>query len=127
MKFKMYQAAELAPILTKLKEAKLPFKISYGIAMLALEIEKSLNYYNTQLRDMLNYYGEHDENGGLISTEDGGGIFLRPELKDEAYQKLEELGSLDIELPDYKFNLDAFGDIEISPQEMLILMPFIEA
>lgn len=127
MKHKMYQVAELAPILSKLKEAKLPFKISYKVALLVLEAEKSLNYYNAQLRNMLDCYGEHDENGGLVSTKDGGGILLRPEFKEEAYQKLEELGDLDVDLPDYKFDLDAFGDIEISPQEMLVLMPFIEA
>jgi hypothetical protein len=45
----------------------------------------------------------------------------------EAYTKLAELRELDVELPDTKFSVEDFGNVEISPEEMIIIMPFIEA
>jgi hypothetical protein len=92
-----------------------------------LEVEKHVNFYQTSFRNLLTEYGKKDENGNLMPTEDGQGVLLTEETTQEAYQKLGELRELDVELPDTKFDLDAFGDIEISPQEMILLMPFIEA
>jgi hypothetical protein len=31
-----------------------------------------------------------------------------------------------VELPDTKFSPEDFGDVELSPAEMVIMMPFIE-
>ena len=127
MILKMYQLTELIPIFDKIKSNKLPFKTSYRITLLMLEVEKHINFYQESFRYLLAEYGKKDENGNIIPTEDGQGVLLAEETIQEAHQKLGELRELDVELPDYKFDLDAFGDIEISPQEMLVLMPVIEA
>ena len=126
MTLKMYQLTELTPIFDKIKSNKLPFKTAYRITLLMQETEKHLNFYQESFRNLLNEYGKKDENGNVMPTEDGQGVLLAEETMQEAYQKLGELRELDVELPDYKFDLDAFGDIEISPQEMILLVPFIE-
>ena len=72
-------------------------------------------------------YSKKDENGNPLSTEDGQGVLLVEETMNEAYQKLAELRELDVELPDAKLSVEDFGDVEISPEEMMIIMPFIEA
>lgn len=127
MKLKMYQLTELPLVFDKVKANKLPFKTSYRITLLMLEVEKHINFYQESFRNLLNEYGKKDENGNIMPTTDGQGVLLAEETMQEAYQKLDELRELDVELPDYKFDLDAFGDIEISPQEMILLVPFIEA
>ena len=71
-------------------------------------------------------YGKKDENGNIIPTDDGQGVLLAEATMNEAYAKLAELRELDVELPDTKFSLDDFDNIEISPEEMMIIMPFIE-
>lgn len=127
MTLKMYQLTELTPIFDKMKSSKLPFKTAYRVTLLMQETEKHLNFYQESFRNLLTEYGKKDENGNVVPTEDGQGVLLVEETMQEAYQKLAELRELDVELPNTKFDLDAFGDIEISPQEMLVLMPFIEA
>jgi hypothetical protein len=72
-------------------------------------------------------YSKQDEDGMPIPTEDGQGVLLKEETMQEAYTKLNELRELDVELPDTKFSPDDFDNIEISPEEMIIIMPFIEA
>ena len=127
MTLKMYQLTELTPIFDKMKSSKLPFKTAYRVTLFMQETEKHLNFYQESFRNLLNEYGKKDENGNVMPTEDGQGVLLVEETTQEAYQKLGELRELDVELSDYKFDLNAFGDIEISPQEMILLVPFIEA
>ena len=123
---KLYQVIDFPTVFAKIKNQKLPFKTSYQLTMLAREIEKHHAYYQEQFQSLLLEYSVKDENGNPKFTEDGQGILLVEETTDEAYSKLEELRGLDIELPEFKFSIDSFGDIELSPEEMAVLIPFIQ-
>ena len=127
MTIKMYQLVDFPVFFKKLKSQKLPFKTSYRLTLLATEVQKHIDFYQESFRNLLQEYGKKDENGNLMPTEDGQGVLLIEETMNEAYQKLAELRELDVELPDTKFSVDDFGDIEMSPEEMIIVMPFIEA
>ena len=127
MTIKMYQLVDFPVFFQKVKSQKLPFKTSYRLTLLATEVQKHIDFYQESFRNLLNEYGKKDENGNLMPTEDGQGVLLIEETMNEAYQKLAELRELDVELPDTKFSVDDFGDIEMSPEEMIIVMPFIEA
>jgi hypothetical protein len=72
-------------------------------------------------------YSKKDENGDPLPTADGQGVLLVEETMSEAYAKLAELHDLDVELPDAKFSVDEFDKVELTPEEMLVIMPFIEA
>ena len=127
MKLKMYEIIDLPTILGKLKGQKLPFKTAYKIVLFTQEVQKHVDFYQETFRNLLNEYGKKDEQGNLMPTGDGQGILLVEETMSEAYQKLGELRDLEVELPDTKFSVDNFDGIEISPEEMMIIMPFIEA
>ena len=126
MTIKMYQILDFPTFFAKVKSNKLPFKTSYRLTMLAQEAEKHINYYQEQFRDLINEYGAKDDNGNLIPTEDGQGIRLIEETINEAYTKIAELRNLDVELPDYTFCADDFDNVELSPEEMIAIMPFIK-
>lgn len=126
MTLKMYQIVDLPPFLGKVKSQKLPFKTSYRLAMFMQEVQKHIDFYQENFRNLLIEYSQKDENGNPKPTEDGQGVLLVEETMNEAYAKLAELRELDVELPDTKFSVDDFGDIELSPEEMFVIMPFIE-
>ena len=126
MILKLYQLIEFPTFFEKIKNQNLSFKVSYKLTMLAQEVEKHLNFYQEKMRKLLLQYGEKDENGDLIPTEDGQGIKLIQETMQEAYEKVAELRNLDIELPEYKFNLEAFENTELTLMEMNVILPFIE-
>jgi hypothetical protein len=126
MKLKMYEILDFPTFFTKVKSQKLPFKISYRLTLLTQEIEKHINYYQEQLRELLDEYGMKDENGNLVPTADGQGIRLIEETMNEAYIKISELRELEVELPDYTFDADDFNNIELSPEEMFVIVPFIK-
>lgn len=126
MTLKIYQLTDLPTFFDKVKAQKLPFKTSYHLTLLIQEVEKHINFYQEQFRNLLNEYGKKDENGNLIPTEDGQGIMLAEETMNEAYAKLAELRELEVTLPEVKFSVDDFANVELSPQEMVIIMPFIQ-
>jgi hypothetical protein len=127
MTLKMYQITDFPSFYTKVKSQKLQFKISYKIALLANEIQKHLDFYQEKFRDIIMEYSKKNENGEPVPTDDGQGVLLVEETMNEAYAKLAELRDLDVELSDTKFSPDDFDNVEISPEEMGIIMPFIEA
>ena len=125
MTLKMYQLTDFPSFFEKVKTQKMSFKTSYKLTLLAQEIQKHIDYYQEQFRNLLLEYSKKDENGNPVPTEDGQGVLLVEETMNEAYQKLGELRELDVEVPDSKFSPDDFGDVELSPMEMTIIMPFI--
>jgi hypothetical protein len=126
MTLKMYEIINFPSFYEKIKSLKLPFKTSYRLALLALEVEKHINYYQEQFRSLLNEYGKKDDNGNLVPTDDGQGIRLVEETMEEAYTKISELRSLEVELNGYSFTADDFDGIELSPEEMVVILPFIK-
>ena len=127
MTLKMYQLIDFPAFYEKVKSQKLPFKTSYRVALLVNEVQKHIDFYQESFRNLLMEYSKKDEEGNPVPTEDGQGVLLKEETMGEAYEKLAELRELDVELPDTKFSVDDFGSIELSPEEMVIIMPFIEA
>lgn len=127
MTIKMYQIIDSPSVFEKLKSQKVPFKTAYKLTLLMQEIEKHINFYQEKFRELIMEYSKKDEEGNPLPTADGQGVQLTEETTAEAHQKLAELRDLDVELPDTKFSVDDFGNVEISADEMIMIMPFIEA
>jgi hypothetical protein len=127
MTIKMYEIIDSPSIFEKLKSQKVPFKTAYKLTLLMQEIEKHINFYQEKFRELIMEYSKKDEEGNPVPTADGQGVQLAERTTAEAYQKLAELRDLDVELPDTKFSVDDFGNVEISVDEMIMIMPFIEA
>lgn len=125
MTLKMYQIIDFPSFFEKVKTQKLPFKTSYRLTILTQEIEKHINFYQDKFRELILTYSEKDEAGNPIPTSDGQGIKLAEATMQEAYAQLAELRGLDVELPDTKFAIDDFADVELSPIEMNVILPFI--
>lgn len=125
MTLKMYQIIDFPSFFEKVKSQKLPFKTSYRLTILTQEIEKHINFYQEKFRELILTYSEKDEAGNPVPTDDGQGIKLAEATMQEAYTQLAELRGLDVELPDTKFSIDDFADVELSPIEMNVILPFI--
>lgn len=126
MTLKLTQITSLPSLIQKIKTLPLPIKTSYKFALLGLDVEKHVNFYQEKFREILTEYGQKDEEGNFVPTEDGRGVVLIPEKRDEAYAKVAELEDLEVELKDVSFKLDDFGTLELTPEEVAQLLPFIK-
>ena len=126
MQLKMQDILGFSAFYETVKSQKLSMKIAYRLAQLAKAIDGELQFYREKLHAIIQEYGEKDEEGNPVSTEDGNGIKLRPGTDTQCIAAMHELQMLDVVLPDIKFHLEDFGDIELSMTEMTAILPFIE-
>lgn len=126
MQLKMQDILSFSVFYETVKSKKLSMKTAYRLAQLAKAIDEELQFYREKLQAIIQEYGEKDGEGKPISTEDGNGIKLRPGTDMQCMAAMHELQTLDVMLPDIKFHLEDFGDIELSMTEMAAILPFIE-
>ena len=126
MQLNMHQIVEFPSFFNKVKSQKLSFKVAYHLTMLAQEIDKHISFYQEKFRELLFEYGQKDDDGNLVPTTDGQGIQLKPETIDEAQAKLTELQELEVEIPDIKFSLEDFKSVELTTEEIYVIIPFIQ-
>lgn len=126
MTIKMYQITNLPSFIDKVKSQKLPFKTAYHIALLSQEIDKHIAFYQEKFRSVITEYSKKDQNGNPLQTEDGQGILLMEEYQEKAVQEINELSELEVELPDFRFSPADFGNIEFTPEELSVIIPFIK-
>lgn len=126
MQLKMQDILNFSDFYNSVKTQKITMKTAYRLAQLAKAIETELQFYREKLQAIITEYGEKDENGQPVPTEDGGGIKLRPGSEQECVAAMQELQELEITLPDIKFNIEDFGSIELSVENISAILPFVE-
>ena len=125
MTLKMNEIINFGYFYEEVKDKKLSFKVLFKLSNLAKAIDEKTIFYREKLQEIFKEYGEFDENRNLIPTEDGKGIKVKPGTEQECVAKINELQSLDVELPEIKFNIDDFGDIELTIEIFNLIKPFL--
>lgn len=109
----------------EVKDKKLSLKVLYKLSTLAKAIDEKTAFYREKFQEILKEYGELDENGNLIPTEDGNGIKVKPGTEQECIMKINELQKLDVDMPEIKFDIEDFGDIELTMEVFNLITPFL--
>lgn len=116
----------LRSLLTTLKASKLPIKTSYKIMKLIEFFESEAEFYQTEFNAIIEEYGEKGEDGNYQITEDGAAIKIVEGREEECNKALVALQNVHCDLPEIKFELDEFEGVEITPENLSVMMPFIE-
>ena len=117
---------KLNQLKSKFINVKMPIKTTYKFTRLFKEIEEQVEFFNTTLSDLIEEYGQKDENGNYILTDDQNGVKIQEDKYEECMSKINELNNLEVNL-DYipNFTLEELDNLELSIEEMVLLMPFI--
>lgn len=103
----------------------LSIKTAFGLTQLSKVAQEHSAFYREQFEKIINTYAKKDENGNIIKTEDGNGIQIEEGAQQACFAQLTELDLLEVELPDIKFHLEDFENAGLSPEDLEILMPFL--
>lgn len=125
MILKMGEIVNFNYFYNEVKDKKLSLKVLYKLSNLAKAIEEKTVFYREKLQEILKEYGEFDENGNLVPTADGNGIKLKPGTEQECITKINELQSLDVDMPEIKFTIEDFGNIELTMEVFNLITPFL--
>ena len=126
MKITMSKVLDLQELYPKISSQALPISTTYKLTKLFNAIKSEAEFYTTNLDKIISEYGQKDENGNFIYTDDKKGIKIDQDKISEVEQKLQELLSIEVELPNVTFKLFELEKVELSVQEFNNFLPFIE-
>lgn len=108
-------------------ETTLPLKGAYKLNKIKKAVETEGEYYVEKFQEIVNKYAKKDDNDQLVFSEDGNQIMIKDGMVDECNQALEDLQNLEVQIENYGLSLADLGeDVECTPDELEILMPFME-
>lgn len=105
---------------------KFPLKVAYKLNKLKKAIEVEGEFYVTKFQEIVDTYGQKDENGNIKFSEDGNQILIKDGMVEECNKALNDLQELTVEIDNCNLTIDDFGDdIQCTPEELEALMPFL--
>jgi hypothetical protein len=123
---KLIDVFDILNIRSKLIDKKLPIKTSYKLNRLFNELEVESKFFNETLEKIIDEYGQKDEAGNFILTDNGQGVKIKEEKFSECKNKIDELNNVEIHL-DYEpvFSLDELDGLDLEMKYINLLIPFI--
>lgn len=124
MLIKRSNLESLMKILTKLSSQQFSIQTQYKFLKLDQPLCAEWEIYQKQ-RAGLQQFFEKDENGNPIVLPDGG-IKVDMNRYDELQQAIEDIESIEIQVPDIYFSLDELSNLGLTLGELAVLEPFIK-
>lgn len=122
---KMSDLLNSTETLQKLSQKELKARLALSIARLLKEAEREIQNFNEVRMNLIKKYGEKDENGELI-TDDNGNCKIVPDGVEVFSKELNEAISTEIEINANKLRIDDLDNLDFTPSDMAVLEPFIE-
>lgn len=123
---KIYNLLKFQEIYQILNDIQFPINTTYKISRIKKYAEEELQFYFQQLQKIIEEYGEKDENGKYILSDEQSSIKIQPTKISECTVKLHELEQLEIPDIDIKLSIDELNNINMTPSDFESLLPFIK-
>ena len=111
--------------LQNLAKKELKARLALSISRILKNAEGEIQNFNDTRMNLIKKYGEKDENGELITTEDGN-CKIPEDVATEFSNELNSLLDETIEINANKMTLEQLENLDFTPKDMVMLEPFIE-
>jgi len=111
--------------LQNLAKKELKARLALSISRILKNAEGEIQNFNDTRMNLIKKYGEKDENGELITTEDNN-CKIPEECTTEFSNELNSLLDETIEINANKMTLEQLENLDFTPKDMVMLEPFIE-
>lgn len=113
------------PVFREVSTKTLPVKTAFRVARLIRELDKENTTFDESRKQIIEKFAERDENNNMKQTDEGN-IIIQQDKIDLCNIEMTDLLNMKVEINADKLNIDDFGDIEITPIQMLAMDHFIE-
>ena len=124
IKVTLADAISAVPALESISQHNFNGVNAFKIARLIRELNKEVELFNQERRNLIEKYCERDEDGEMV-TEDGN-IRLQESYIDNFNNTLQEMFESEIEINASPLKIDSLEDITLTPQQAMSLEPFFE-
>lgn len=112
-------------VLQKLAQKDFKAKLAWSIARLLRTAEEEIKNFNETRMNLITKYGEKDDNGELI-TDENGNCKIVPESIVNFSNELEDLLQTEVEINANKIDIEQLENLDFTPSEISVLEPFID-
>lgn len=110
----------------KLKELPLNIKTSYTLSKIHQLALLDIEFYKNSLSNIINKYGQKDEEGNLKVVDDNFIPIVEDELE-KCQKEIRELENLEIDnYNSYKISIEDLVNVELSPEDLDNLSAFLK-
>lgn len=114
-----------ADSLRTLSQKPLKARCAYAVSKILKAAESEMTSFNETRMDLIRKYSQKDENGELVTDENGNAHVL-PENIEVFTKELNEVLDTEIDISANKVRIDDLEDVKFTPSEMVQLDAFIE-
>ena len=125
MLIKRNQMSQILNIIENNKNKRFDINTQYKMLLIKKKIKEDLELVEEQYQILLNLYGEVNEEGEFVKTEDGG-IKIKEGYQSECQKKIQEFNQLDVTIPDVYFTIEELESLNLTLFELEVLEPFIK-
>jgi hypothetical protein len=111
--------------LSKLAKVSLKAKLAWQVARMLKAADAEIQAFNDARMELIKKYGTKDENGELITDENGNCKILEESVS-EFSNELNELVNTKVEINANKIDINDLANIDFTPSEINALEPFID-
>ena len=122
---KIYNLIQIKDVFSPHYSEKLSVALSYKIYKLCNAIEQEEKFFNQKRQEIIDEFAQRDENGQIV-VNDKGFVQFDADKAEEAHKMLNDLSSVDVDVPNVKFKIDELSEIKLSVMDMAVLEPLIE-
>lgn len=125
IKVKISDLLNSVETLQKLSKKDFKAKLAWQVARLLKSAEAEIQAFNETRMNLINKFGEKDENNELI-TDEKGNCKIPNENVDTFTNELNELLDNEVEINANKIKMEQLEEIDFTPSDMATLEPFID-
>ena len=121
---KLYNLIQVKNTFASHYNEKLSAGLSYKIYKLCNSIEQEEQFFNQKKQAIIEEFGQKDANGQFV-VDDNGFVKIIDGKEPDAQRALDDLTSVDVEIPNVAFTIDELSEIKLSVRDMAVLEELI--
>ena len=106
-----------------IQDQKTDFKFAYKVNKMAAKVDREINFFQRQMQEIIDEYGEKDADGKVVSL-DNGGVKIAAGREAECQQRISELENVEVDLQPI-FKAEELEKLTLSPRDLEAVMPFM--
>lgn len=124
MKLKISEALKIEEVYNTIKTQMAPVSVSYKLSKIHNELNSGLNFYQEELKKIIDEYSQKDENGDYVYSEDKQSILIQDCFIDICNKKINELSNFEIEFTQ-SFTIQELATFSLTVDQINSLYPII--
>lgn len=119
----IYDIISANPVFTKILQHEFTGKQSFMISRVLRALNTETESFNKTREEVLKKYAETDEDGEIIVSD--GNVKIRDGEMESFQNEINELLYAELDVDVKPIPVDWLDDVKLTPQEMIVLEPFI--